>query len=180
MAAPKGNKFWQIRSRHGRKKLFNSPELLWEAACEYFAWCDENPMNSDEVKSKSALKNKELTEVERETKIRPLARPYTLVGLCLYLGCSSSYFRQMKREYDPDLEEDFLTTLKNIEDAIYNQQFSGAAAGQFNANFIGKAIGLVEKTDHSSKDGSMTPKPTITVRDQKTADNLNKLMGGKK
>ena len=43
MAAPKGNKFWMLRSKHGRDKLFATPELLWEAACEYFQWCDENP-----------------------------------------------------------------------------------------------------------------------------------------
>jgi hypothetical protein len=43
MAAPKGNQFWMLRSKHGRDKLFATPEALWEAACEYFQWCDENP-----------------------------------------------------------------------------------------------------------------------------------------
>lgn len=42
MAAPKGNQFWMLRSKHGRDKLFATPEALWEAACEYFQWCDEN------------------------------------------------------------------------------------------------------------------------------------------
>ena len=32
-----------LRSKHGRDKLFATPELLWDAACEYFQWCDENP-----------------------------------------------------------------------------------------------------------------------------------------
>ena len=41
MAAPKGNQFWMLRSKHGRDKLFATPEALWEAACEYFQWCDE-------------------------------------------------------------------------------------------------------------------------------------------
>ena len=38
MAAPKGNQFWMLRSKHGRDKLFATPEALWEAACEYFQW----------------------------------------------------------------------------------------------------------------------------------------------
>ena len=50
MAAPKGNQFWKIRSRHGRTKLFETPELLWEAATEYFEWCEANPWNKTEFK----------------------------------------------------------------------------------------------------------------------------------
>jgi hypothetical protein len=49
MAAPKGNQFWKLRSKHGRDKLFASPELLLESACEYFQWCDENPWLSIET-----------------------------------------------------------------------------------------------------------------------------------
>ncbi len=44
MPAPKNNKFWMLRSRHGRDTLFASPELLWEAATEYFTWCEKNPL----------------------------------------------------------------------------------------------------------------------------------------
>lgn len=28
MAAPKGNQFWMLRSKHGRDKLFATPEAL--------------------------------------------------------------------------------------------------------------------------------------------------------
>lgn len=53
MAAPTGNKFWMLRSKHGRDKLFSTPELLWEAACEYFQWCDENPWLSKKAIQKT-------------------------------------------------------------------------------------------------------------------------------
>ena len=43
MAAPKGNQFWKLHSKHGRDTLFSTPDLMWEAACEYFQWCDDNP-----------------------------------------------------------------------------------------------------------------------------------------
>ena len=40
---------WMLRSKHGRDKLFATPELLWDAACEYFQWCDENPWVIDVI-----------------------------------------------------------------------------------------------------------------------------------
>ena len=30
-----GNEWYKLRSKHGRDKLFTTPELLWEAECEY-------------------------------------------------------------------------------------------------------------------------------------------------
>ena len=65
MAAPTGNKFWMLRSKHGRDKLFSTPELLWEAACEYFQWCDENPWLSKKAVQKTVpVKRKKGKKVE--------------------------------------------------------------------------------------------------------------------
>ena len=61
--------------------------------------------------------------------------------------------------------------LKNIE--------AGREASiMFYLKTQGKARGYIEKTeyDHRSGDGTMTPKPQIIVKDQQTADNINKLM----
>ena len=44
-----GNNFCELRSRHGSKKLFETPNLLWEAACEYFQWIKENPLQETKV-----------------------------------------------------------------------------------------------------------------------------------
>ena len=44
MSSPACNQFWKQRSKHGRDMLFASPTLLWEAACEYFEWCEDNPI----------------------------------------------------------------------------------------------------------------------------------------
>lgn len=73
MAAPKGNKFWMLRSKHGRDKLFATPELLWEAACEYFQWCDENPWTTRKAIQKTVpvrvAKGKEVvTENQQHTQ----------------------------------------------------------------------------------------------------------------
>lgn len=100
-------------------------------------------------------------------------------GVCLYLRCSEGYFRTMKAVYDPEMDEDFLAVLAEIEQTIRTQLFEGATAGAFNATIVSRVLGLTDKKDISSSDGSMTPKETnVIVRDQKTADNVNKLIDG--
>ena len=54
MGAPTGNEFWKLRSKHGRDKLFQSPELLWDAAEEYFQWSVDNPLIEIDYKGKDA------------------------------------------------------------------------------------------------------------------------------
>lgn len=137
MGAPKGNQFWKNRSKHGRKMLFESPELLWEAACEYFIWCDENPLIEIDFKGKDA------TEVKL-----PKMRAYTLHGLCIYLDCSTAYFRTFKQEQkNKESSKDFLSVVTRIEEVIYEQKFTGAAAGFLNPNIIARDLGLADKTE---------------------------------
>lgn len=49
MAAPKGNRFWEARSSHGRNPKFESPEALWAACCEYFEWVEANPLAGEHI-----------------------------------------------------------------------------------------------------------------------------------
>ncbi len=136
MAAPRGNKFWKLRSKHGRDKLFASPKLMWEAACEYFTWCDNHPWKKNEVVKGGTLAGKIV-------KI-PTQRPYSLTGLCIYLGCNSAYFRQFKLRCKDD---DFATVITQIEEVIETQQFEGALVNAFNANIVSRKLGLVEKVE---------------------------------
>lgn len=139
MAAPKGNNFWEIRSSHGRKKLFETPELMWAAACEYFEWCIEHP-----------FKKAELTTYQGQSTIEeiPVIRPFTLEGLCSYLNANTAYFRSFKAQERAN-KEDFSTIITQIEETISNQQFSGAASGFLNANIIARKLGLKEQTDNT-------------------------------
>lgn len=140
MAAPKGNQFWKLRSKHGRDKLFASPELLWEAACEYFEWCQNNPL----YETKAFAFQGEIT-----TKELPLMRAMTLSQLCFYLGCSESYFRSFKSTLKEE-DKDFLTVIIEIETIIYNQKFQGAAAKLLDANIIARDLGLKDHSDITS------------------------------
>lgn len=143
--APIGNKFWSIRSKHGRDKIFATPQIMWDAACEYFEWCDENPLYEIDFKGKDA------DRVEL-----PKMRAYTLTGLCLYLHINSLYFNRFEEERKKENTEeakDFCKVITSIRETLYTQKFTGAAAGFLNANLISRELGLVDKkqTEHSGE-----------------------------
>ena len=143
------NQFWKLRSSHGRDLLFASPSLLWEAACEYFEWCSTNPWNKQE-----AIKSGELAGTIMQV---PTARPFTMHGLCLYIDCSTSYFRAFKSTATED-KKDFLTVIEKIEEVVYQQQFEGATVGAYNANIISRALGLTDKQEQTvTLAGSISP-----------------------
>ncbi len=166
MAAPKGNRFWEMRSKHGRDRLFETPDLLWEAACEYFGWCDENPLIETDFKGKDA----------DEVHI-PRIRAYTLQGLCLYLDCNAGYFTDFEtalKEDDTETAEDFSRVITRIRETIFTQKFEGAAAGLLNANIISRDLGLVDRKDMTTA-GRGLSQMKIEVVDPATAENLRKL-----
>lgn len=142
MGAPAGNQFWKIRSKHGRDKLFESPDLLWKAATEYFEWCDKNPL-----KEEKGFAFQGVVTTEEFNKMRA----YTLTGLCLYLGCNDAYFRIFKAQL-ADGEQDFNTVLDKIQMVIYTQKFEGAAADLLNPVIIARDLGLKDRTDHTTDD----------------------------
>jgi len=136
MAAPKNNEFWKLRSKHGRKALFTNPKKLWEAACEYFQWCEDNPLW--EAK---AFQNKGEVIIAELPKMRAM----TLGQLCFYLNCTKDYFHQFKESKTYKENKDFSIIIKEIENIIYNQKFQGAAADLLNSNIIARDLGLIEK-----------------------------------
>lgn len=131
MAAPKGNRFWEARSSHGRNPKFESPEALWSACCEYFQWVEEHPLW--EMKAFS---------YQGEVTQEPIAkmRAMTLTGLCLFLDVSDDTWRNYRSN------EDLLGVVSRAEKVIYDQKFSGAAADLLNANIIARDLGLKEQS----------------------------------
>lgn len=134
MAAPKGNKFWRARSKHGRDKIFKTPEDLWSACEEYFDWIEANPLQSAKAFS---------YEGKSWNHSVPVMRAMTIQGLCLFLGV------EQKTWYNYKEREDFLQVITRAEDVIYNQKFTGAAADLLNSNIIARDLGLTDKREHS-------------------------------
>jgi len=150
MAAPKGNQFWRARSSHGRDKNFSSASELWDAACEYFQWVEDNPLTEYKVAQFQGA------PVPMEL---PKMRAMTIGGLCLFLGVNTVYFNQFEsalKSFSQEEVEDFSKVIADIKQTIYEQKFSGAAADLLNANIISRELGLADKQDlnHSGKIGS--------------------------
>lgn len=142
MAAPLGNRFWEMRSSHGRNPTFRDPEDVWSAACEYFEWVEENPLYEDKLVTFQGVATHEPVE-----KMRAM----TISGLCLFLDIGRSTWEGYRTK------EGFSGIVTRVEDVIREQKFTGAAADLLNPNIIARDLGLADKQDHTSSDKSMSP-----------------------
>jgi hypothetical protein len=138
MGAPKGNQFWKARSKHGRDKIFKTPELMLDAACDYFQWVEDNPLN------KSIVYQGAVSEGAEE-----LMRAMTIKGLCIYWGVNSIYLSDFVGKLDLESEEgkDFNVVISTIKEIIETQKFEGASAGLLNPNIIARDLGLADKKE---------------------------------
>ena len=134
MAAPHGNQFWKARSSHGRKPTFSSPEVLWDAALEYFDWVEANPLWE--------YKSYQYQGVPVQDQI-PKMRAMTEGALCIFLDISTSSWANYKND------KDFLEVTTRICEIIRAQKFEGAAAEFLNPNIIARDLGLVDKKETS-------------------------------
>jgi hypothetical protein len=147
MPAPKGNKFWEARAKHGRERIFSTPDDLWNAAIEYFNWVEENPLYEDEL-----VKYQGAAEHESVAKMRAM----TDIGFCNFVQCDL----QTLDNYGSKIGyEDFFGVVSRIKSIIRQQKFEGAAANMLNPNIIARDLGLKDesKVDSTSSDGSMSP-----------------------
>ncbi len=157
VAAPTGNQFWKARTKHGRDRLFSSYEALWEACCEYFQWVEDNPLWENKV-----------AQFQGSVVDMPVAkmRAMTIGGLCLFLDIDRSTWTAWKKV------DDFSAVVAKAEEVIYSQKFAGAAADLLNANIIARELGLADKSDRISSDGSMSPQPVDAALVQALVDKL--------
>ncbi|HKG67813.1 MAG TPA: terminase small subunit, partial [Segetibacter sp.] len=73
----------------------------------------------------------------------PTARPFTLYGLCRYLGVNTKYFNDFKKT----ASEDFSEVIRRIEEVIKMQKLEGAMVGAFNANIVARDLGLTDRQE---------------------------------
>lgn len=127
-----------------RKKAFTSPENLILAAVDYFDWCDKHPFEIIEkgmgqsTRIVAKLDKKGSPSYKDNTICLPRMRPYTMKGVCLHIGVSENYLRDLKnrlKKDDPQYQG-FMEAINFIEDAVYDQQYSGSAAGLLKENIV--------------------------------------------
>lgn len=132
------NPFLKV-SKRGRKRIFGSPNELWEAAKEYF---DET---SSQYYEKNDFKGRDATEVKYK-----IQRPFLLSGLCLYLGVNVQYFNQFEASIkgrDDDESIEFSSVITRIRQIITSQKIEGALVGAYNHNLTARLEGLSEKKE---------------------------------
>ena len=140
MAAPRGNKFWEARSSHGRDPIFKAPDDLWEACLEYFEWVHENPLKEEKVfQFQGSIVRSDISKM----------RAMTIGGLCIFLDIDDITWKNYREK------EDFFRVTKRVEKIIRDQKFSGAAADLLNPNIIARDLGLKDasKQELSGPDG---------------------------
>ena len=137
-------------------RKYKTPDHIWKAACEYFQWCDDNPIYMNEKAS---------FQGDITVKSAPHRRAYSVNALCPFIDITKSQLYNLRDRYDarkadPENylgEEDiagFRPVIERILAIIEVQKFEGAAVGEFNPNFIARDLGLGETIDHTSSDGS--------------------------
>jgi hypothetical protein len=135
MAAPKGNEFWKLRSKHGPNYRYppddGGAEKLWADCIEYFEWCIDNPLHEQKVHGKDA----DVVELEK-------MRAFTMMGLCLYLGIGESTWAEWRAD-----RKDLTEVITRAELVIREQKFTGAAANLLNANIIARDLALSENVN---------------------------------
>lgn len=155
-----GAGFWKQKSPLGRPLLFSSPQLLWEAAEEYFTYCDNTPVLVKDWVGKDAM------PVKRE---KPM--PYSLNGFRLYVDASKNWWSEFRKAREAEKDEDFLGVISRIEDICYTQQYNGAVTGLYQQNIVARSLGLVEQSVVDAKvKAEVEAKNTIAIDYSKLSD----------
>lgn len=128
------------RVRIGRPPLFETAADLWAKACEYFEYCDSNPLKVD-VKQKMRRGKDDYAEQGQGT----IARPYTLDGLCLYCNILmpwATFKHNCSRRAD---KEEFEIVINACEQSVRNQQVVGAMIGAYSERLTARLNGISDK-----------------------------------
>ena len=153
----------------GEVKVYEDPGSLWVAAVEYFQWVEETPVYDVTTKTNGAGRTFE--------EHVPRVRIPTESALCMHLGVRPDQF-----EAWGEGDDDWARVVQACRQVIEDVKLTGAAANILNANIISRDLGLADKHDHSSKDGSMSPAPAIDPSKLSTealAEILSVLRAGK-
>ena len=134
MAAPKGNSFYLLRSKHGRDKLFETPELLQNALYEYIETVETNSWETNQTTVGDSGIN---------STTKTLQRPFSRKGFYLFIGASETWLNKFKQ----NCSNDFFKVIEEIEMTIDTQQFDGASIGVFKENIIARIQGIKDNSE---------------------------------
>lgn len=141
----------------GRPTIFADADDLEHACREYMFWSDRNPLY-EKVKKFSG------TSCKFYDADIPKKRPYTVGGLCNYLGVVSATWDEWRKN------DEFKAVTQLIDEAIRQQKFEGASSGFFNPAIIARDLGLVDKQEVTGANGGPQTVVTATMTAEDAAE----------
>lgn len=147
----KGNELWKRRLTTGPNPIFDSPEDLLDACCEYFQWAQDNPLWEEK-----AFAYEGVVSFESVAK----ARVFTLVALCAYIGITMPTWGNWRRD-----KPEYKDVIAWAESIIYSNKFEGASAGLYNSNIIARDLGLADRNELSGPNGGPIQTEVTSARD---------------
>ena len=140
MSAPKGNKYWEYRNKHGRNFKY-TPELLWDESIKYFEHISTSVWNK-----KEAIKSGDKAGTTMDV---PTQTPMSIESFCLFADIDRKTWDNYESNEDP--YKDFFHIITRVRIIIESNQFEGATVGAYNPNIIARKLGLAEKTESTVK-----------------------------
>lgn len=110
----------------------NTAEELWENACKYFKWSDDNP-----ISVKNAVRVGKDAGKETKTEV---PRPYSIKALCLHCGIMEEYLKDVRDTRDR--ASLFYIVVSKILYIIHIQNAELATIGVYNPMFTGRMLNL--------------------------------------
>lgn len=148
--------FYKKRRTDGQEAQYSTPVELLAEAHRYFDWCIKNPCHKLEA-LKSGANAGNIIEI-------PVARPFTITGLCVFCGISEKTLA----EYEND--EEFRPITEHIKEIVRQNQLEGACTGIYSQTLVSRMLELTDKQDIN-----ISKELTINVISDNTKDELEKL-----
>lgn len=123
-----------LEGQERRQKTYATPQEFLTAVAEYFQWCENNPIQDEQVNVWQGQVIR--TELNK-------TRAFTKTGLASFLGIPASRLEAYRRRDD----ESWTEVVELIEQVIYTQKFENAAAGLLNASIISRDLGLSDRKE---------------------------------
>lgn len=134
---PYGN----VVPKHKTKDVLRTPENLFEAVCDYFEWCENNPW------MKTVGVDKEGNAIEQPKRI-----PFLIEGLCNHIGVSKSHWYAIQDEKNKEyFRDDLFPIVEWTNNVLYTQKLTGAAVDEFKENIIARILGLGDRRELTGK-----------------------------
>lgn len=145
------NVYSEMFARSRKPNTYRKPNDLFDAAREYFVWCENHPLQEEKIFQHQGM-------IVRGDAER--VRAFTKQGLAAHLGIPYSRLKVYK-----DRGGRWELVVELIENVIYTQKFENAAAGLLNSSLIARDLGIADKSELSGPDGGPMQTEDLTEHD---------------